>query len=194
MSSQSMRPTHSDRNTGRCVSCTIRQMTVTQLFLAELERETLRSRHALEQVPEGRRDWKPHEKSMAFGYLCDLVAVIPTWITKMVEEDQLDIAPKDGPSFTPPPSRTSADYVRALDDATDQAHKALRGTSDELLDAPWKLLAAGNVVAQQPRHVMIQDTFGHWAHHRGQLTVYLRLLNAKVPALYGPSADDRSFA
>lgn len=169
-------------------------MILTDLFLAELDRETLRSRHALEQVPEGRGEWKPHEKSMAFGYLCDLVAVIPTWIAKMIEQDQLDIAPKGGPSYTPPASRTSADYVRALDTAAEQAGAALRATTDAFLETSWQLLAAGNVVAEQPRHVMIRDTFGHWAHHRGQMTVYLRLLNAKVPALYGPSADDRNFA
>jgi uncharacterized damage-inducible protein DinB len=169
-------------------------MVLTELFLNELDREVARSRHALEQVPASRRDWKPHEKSMAFGYLCDMVATMPSWLAMMIDQDRLDIAPKGGPSFTPPTSQTSAEYVRALDDAAAEARRALRSTTDKFLETPWQLLASGSVVAEQPRHVMIRDTINHWAHHRGQMTVYLRLLDAKVPALYGPSADDPRFA
>ena len=73
-------------------------MKVTDLFLSELEREVRRSRHALEQVPEGKHDWKPHDKSMIFGYLADMVATIPTWIMMIVKQDELDIAPKAGPT------------------------------------------------------------------------------------------------
>ena len=73
-------------------------MKLTELYLAELDREVERSRRALEQVPEGKHDWKPHDKSMIFGYLTDMVATIPSWITMMVKQDELDIAPKDGPT------------------------------------------------------------------------------------------------
>jgi uncharacterized damage-inducible protein DinB len=83
--------------------------------------------------------------------------------------------------------------VKALDEAWLDARAALEKTTDEHLMTSWRLLARGQVVMELPRYVMIQDTITHWAHHRGQMTVYLRLLGAKVPALYGPSADDSRF-
>ena len=169
-------------------------MDVIKLFVEELEREVGRSRRALEQVPEGKRDWKPHDKSMPFGYLADMVATIPTWITMIVKQDSLDIAPKDGSSHRPPPFATPAEFVAALDKAAADAKAALEGTTESHLGTNWKLLAGGNVALDLPRHEMIRDTINHWAHHRGQMTVYLRLLGAKVPAIYGPSADDRSFS
>jgi uncharacterized damage-inducible protein DinB len=169
-------------------------MDVTELFLAELDKEVPRSRHALEQVPEGKHDWKPHDKSMIFGYLAQMVAEIPTWITMIIKQDELDIAPKDGAQQPRTPLNTSAEYVAALDKAAAGAQEALKGTNEEFLKTSWRLLAAGQVVAEMPRHEMIRDTINHWAHHRGQMTVYLRLMGAKVPALYGPSADDKNFA
>jgi uncharacterized damage-inducible protein DinB len=168
-------------------------MKMTELFLAELDREAQRSRHALEQVPANQRDWKPHEKSMPFGYLGDIVATIPSWISMIIRQDELDIAPKGGGSHRPPPSQTSEEFVKALEKAADDARAALKGTDDEFLKTHWKLLAGGQVVSDTPRHEMIRDTINHWVHHRGQMTVYLRMLGAKVPAIYGPSADDKSF-
>jgi uncharacterized damage-inducible protein DinB len=168
-------------------------MELTELFLAELDREVARSRKALEQVPEGQHDWKPHEKSMIFGYLAQMVADIPTWITMMITKDELDIAPKDGPQQTRTPLNTSAEYVAALEKAAAGAREALQGTNEEFLKTSWRLLAGGQVVLDMPRHEMMRDTINHWAHHRGQMTVYLRLMGAKVPALYGPSADDKEF-
>ena len=88
---------------------------------------------------------------------------------------------------------TSDALVKALEKSAADARAALAGTTDEFLMTPWKLLARGQVVMETPRWEMIQDTINHWAHHRGQMTVYLRLMGAKVPALYGPSADDKSF-
>ena len=169
-------------------------MRLTELFLSELDREVPRSRRALEQVPDGKRDWKPHEKSMAFGYLCDMVATIPTWLAMIVKQDQLDIAPKGGQQFRPPECKTSGEFVRALENAANDARAAIKDTDDEFLKTRWQLLAGGQVVADMPRHEMIRDTINHWAHHRGQMTVYLRLMGATVPAIYGPSADDKSFA
>jgi uncharacterized damage-inducible protein DinB len=167
-------------------------MELTELFLAELDREVARSRRALEQVPEGKAAWKPHEKSMIFGYLAEMVATIPTWITMMVKQDELDVAPKEARPPRPP-KNTSAEYLEALDKSAADARAALQGTNEEFLKTPWRLLAAGQVVMELPRHVMIRDTINHWAHHRGQMTVYLRLMGATVPALYGPSADDKRF-
>jgi uncharacterized damage-inducible protein DinB len=168
-------------------------MDLTTFLVAELDRELVRSRRALEQVPEGKYDWKPHDKSMGFGYLADLVATIPMWIATQVTSDELDVAPAGGSSLRLEPNKTSAALVGALDKAGADARKALGGTTDAHLKTTWRLKARGTVVAEAPRFEMIQDTFNHWAHHRGQMTVYLRLLGAKVPALYGPSADDRSF-
>ena len=169
-------------------------MNILDLFLAELDREVKRSRRALEAVPEGKSSWKPHEKSMEFGYLAYLVAAIPTWLTKIIQDNELDVAPKDAARREPPHFNTSAEYVAELEKAAAEARAALKRTNEEHLQTTWKLLAAGNVVIESPRHEMIRETINHWSHHRGQLTVYLRLLGAKVPALYGPSADDKNFA
>jgi uncharacterized damage-inducible protein DinB len=168
-------------------------MELTELFLAEFDREADRSRRALEQVPDGQHDWKPHDKSMIFGYLAGMVANIPTWIEMIISKDDLDIAPKDGPTQSRPALNTSAEYIKSLERACESARAALRGTTEAHLMTPWRLLAGGQVVDTSKRYEMIRDTINHWAHHRGQMTVYLRLMGAKVPALYGPSADDRRF-
>lgn len=168
-------------------------MNIIDLFISELDRETRRSRRALEMVPDNKRSWKPHDKSMEFGWLADMVATIPAWFTMILKQDELDVAPKDGQRPERPQPKTSAEYLAALDKAASEAKEALRGTSEAHLQTHWKLLAGGQVVADVPRHEMLRDTFNHWAHHRGQMTVYLRLMGAKVPALYGPSADDPRF-
>jgi len=168
-------------------------MQLTELFLAELDREVERSRRALEQVPEGKHDWKPHDKSMIFGHLTDMVATIPMWVTMIIKQDELDVAPKGGSNMPRQPKNTADEYIAALDKTAVDARAALKGTTDDHLKTDWKLLAAGQVVQQAPRYEMIRDTINHWAHHRGQMTVYLRLMGAKVPAIYGPSADDQRF-
>jgi uncharacterized damage-inducible protein DinB len=168
-------------------------MKLTEFLLAELDREVDRSRRALAQVPDGKYDWKPHDKSMIFGYLADMVAVIPSWIAMQVTQDSLDVAPGQGSGMKQEPHKTSAALIDALDTSAKAAREALQKTTDEHLKTPWQLKAHGQVVQEAPRFEMIQDTFNHWAHHRGQMTVYLRLVGAKVPALYGPSADDKSF-
>lgn len=168
-------------------------MKLTEFFREELDREVERSRKALEQVPDGQYQWKPHERSMIFGYLADMVATIPTWITMEINRDELDIAPPEGQGTKKAQKETKAELLKALDEAAAEARTALEKTSDEHLMTNWKLLAQGNVVMELPRYQMIQETINHWAHHRGQMTVYLRLMGAKVPALYGPSADDKSF-
>jgi uncharacterized damage-inducible protein DinB len=168
-------------------------MNIIDLFQSELDREVERSRRALENLPDGKSDWKPHEKSMQFGYLANMVATIPMWLTMIIERDELDIAPADGSANQWPNPTTSAEYVAALDKAAAEARAALRATNEEHLQTHWRLLAGGQVVSDTPRHEMLRDTINHWAHHRGQMTVYLRLMGAKVPALYGPSADDKRF-
>jgi len=168
-------------------------MKMTEQFLAQLEREAEGSKKALERVPEGKPEWAPHEKSMQLGYLATLVATMPSWIAMAVNQDSLDLAPKGGPGYRPPAWETTADLVKNLESAVAEARTALEGTTDEHLMTPWQLQVGGQVVMEQPRHVVIEDTFAHAAHHRGQLTVYLRLLGQPVPAIYGPSADEQSF-
>jgi uncharacterized damage-inducible protein DinB len=167
-------------------------MKMTELFSAQLEREATISRRVLEKVPEGRPDWKPHAKSMPLGYLSTLVATMPSWVGMAITQNELDLNPPGGAQRPPSPS-TNAELLKAHDEAVGQGRDALKGTRDEHLLTPWRLLVSGQVVMEAPRHVVIEDTLTHLAHHRGQLTVYLRLNEVAVPHVYGPSADDRSF-
>ncbi len=167
--------------------------TIRDFLLSELTREVDRSRKALEQMPEGKGEWKPHDTSMKFAYLAELVAIIPTWVAMQVTKDELDVAPLEKSNVTRTPKVTRADYLKALDDAAAEAEQALGKTTDEHLATNWKLKARGAVVLEDSRAAMIQDSFNHLSHHRGQMTVYLRLIGAKVPAIFGPSADDNRF-
>jgi uncharacterized damage-inducible protein DinB len=168
-------------------------MTITELFLAQLDREAEVSKRALARVPEGRPDWKPHEKSMALGYLAVLVASMPSWISLAIRQDELDLNPPKGPKYQSPTWKTVADLLKVHDDSVGQARAALRGTTDDFLMTKWRLLFGGQVVQENPRHVVVADTFNHLAHHRGQLSVYLRLNDVPVPSVYGPTADEKSF-
>ena len=166
--------------------------TIAELLLAELERESAGTRRVLERVPEGKNDWKPHGKSMPLGYLAALVATMPGWAAAMIELDQLDVTAA-GEYQTR--SRTSTrELLEVFDQAVEKARKALAATTDEHLMTTWKMLAGGHVVSEQPRYVAIRDgAINHLAHHRGQLTVYLRLNEAAIPSIYGPTADEKSF-
>jgi hypothetical protein len=167
---------------------------LTELFVAELDAEAPRTRRALENVPEGKDDWKPHQKSMPLGRLAMLVAQMPSWIPLIIGRDELDVIPAAGSNVDQRPLRTPAELVAAMEKNVADARKVLEGTTDEFLMTKWKLLAGGKVVAEDPRYIVVRDTFLHLAHHRGQLTVYLRLNEAPVPSIYGPSADDQRFA
>lgn len=164
-------------------------MTIVDLFSAQLEREAAISHRALERVPAGRPDWKPHEKSMPLGYLAMLVATMPSWIAMAVLQDELDIGTGGGPTMW----TSTRELLDAHEASVVRGRDALRGTSVDHLMTPWRLLVAGKTVMEAPRHVVIEDTFTHLAHHRGQLTVYLRLNEAAVPSIYGPTADERTF-
>lgn len=168
-------------------------MKLTEFFVAALDREVERSGRALAEVPDGKYQWKPHDRSMIFGYLADMVATMPSWLAMAIQRDELDIAPKDGSTMKQEPKETSAALLKALEKSAADARAAIESTTDDHLLTSWRLLAGGKVVMETPRYVVIQDTLNHWAHHRGQMTVYLRLMGAKVPAIYGPSADDNTF-
>jgi uncharacterized damage-inducible protein DinB len=169
-------------------------MKLTDLFLSELEAEVPATRRVLERVPDGRPDWKPHPKSMPLGYLATLVATMPSWITMTIKQDELDLNPPGKPKPIPATMTTARELVQALDGAVNGAREALRSTTEEHLLTTWRLLVAGHVVSEQPRYVVIRDAaFNHLAHHRGQLTVYLRLNDVAVPSIYGPTADEQRF-
>jgi uncharacterized damage-inducible protein DinB len=168
-------------------------MTASELFGALLEREAEVSRRALGRVPEGRPEWKPHPKSMALGYLATLVATMPSWIAMAITQDELDLKPPGGGGYRAPTWTTVAELQRIHDGCVAQARAALAAADDGFLQTPWRLLVGGRVVMTSPRHAVVADTFTHLAHHRGQLSVYLRLNEVAVPSLYGPSADEPSF-
>ena len=170
-------------------------MKLTELYLAQLEREAEGTRDALERVPEGRNDWKPHEKSMPLGYLAALIAKIPGWIAMTIDADELELGSKGGSKFTPAVLESRTELLKSLEESVTEAREALNKTTDEHLLKPWRLIAGGQVVSEEPRYVVLTDgVFSHLAHHRGQLTVYLRLIRVPVQALYGPSADERKSA
>jgi uncharacterized damage-inducible protein DinB len=166
---------------------------ITELLLAELDREVVTTRRALERVPDGQNDWKPHPKSMELGYLAGLIATMPSWIHSIVTRDELDLAePGD---YKTGGYGTNAELLEAFDKAVGKAREALSGTDDEqLLTTKWRMLVQGKEVSNLERYVAIRDdVINHLAHHRGQLTVYLRLNDVPVPSIYGPTADDKSF-
>jgi uncharacterized damage-inducible protein DinB len=170
-------------------------MKMTEMFLDELEREAAASRSTLQRVPEGHNDWKPHPKSMPLGYLASLVATMPAWVVTMIKQDELDFKSPAAAKFKPLEWRKRSELLAVLESSLVEAREALRHTTDEHLMTPWRFRAGEHVVDENPRHVMIAHAvFSHLAHHRGQLTVYLRLNEASVPALYGPSADEGKVA
>ena len=168
-------------------------MKLTEQLLGELDREAPRTRGALEQVPQDRDDWAPHPKSMPLARLAGLVASMPSWVTLIIEQDELDLTPPPGKGQWQQPA---VDKLGDIHDAhVAKARESLARTTDEfLMSTSWRLRAGGQVVMEQPRYIVLRDTLNHLAHHRGQLTVYLRLCDRTVPAIYGPSADDQRFA
>jgi uncharacterized damage-inducible protein DinB len=161
-------------------------MKMTELFLAQLEREAPITRKAVERVPEGRNDWKPHPRSMLFGYLAALVASMPSWIAMAIERDELDLGAGGAQSAV----ATSRELLEVFDKSAASARRALSSSNDEHLMTPWVLRHGQRVLSRQPRYVVVGDVFTHLAHHRGQLTVYLRLNDRPVPSIYGPTADE----
>ena len=168
-------------------------MTLVEMLLSELDREAPRTRRALAAVPPDRDGWAPHEKSMPLGRLAGLVATMPSWVSLILGQEELDLTPPSGQGqYQQPPTDKLAE---THDGHVVKAREALSRTNDEFLfSTNWRLRAGGHVVMDQPRHIVLRDTFNHLAHHRGQLTVYLRLCGRSVPAIYGPSADDQQFA
>jgi uncharacterized damage-inducible protein DinB len=164
------------------------ETTLGAAFLQELEAEAASTRKCLERIPENLFGWKPHEKSMTMGYLALLVAEIPKWITHMVEKGDIDFAAFE--HFQP---KTTAELVNHFVENLKGAGNALRGVSNEALAKTFSLKNHGQVLFSSPIKDNIGSSINHLVHHRGQLTVYMRLNDIPVPSIYGPSADDRRF-
>ena len=157
-------------------------------YLKELEAEVPASRKCLERIPQTSYDWKPHEKSMQMGYLALLVADIPRWISYGIEESVVDFATY--PQFK---LSTTAALLQHFDDNIEKAKAVLRTVTNEKLEETFYLKNSGQVLMSQSKKELVISSINHWVHHRGQLTVYMRLQNIAVPSIYGPSADDRSY-
>jgi len=163
--------------------------TITQSFLKELNAEYRATRACLERIPETLFEYKPHPKSMNLGYLSLLVAEIPLWVKHMVTDGEIDFVTFK--HFTP---KTTKELVDHFEDNMNAARNALQATTDEALQSSFVLKANGQVLYSAPKITDIGATLNHWVHHRGQLTVYMRLNDIPVPSIYGPSADDKNFA
>ena len=162
--------------------------TFAMAFLKEIENEAAASKKCLERIPVTSFEYKPHPKSMKMGYLALLVAEIPLWIKCMVETGEIDFV--TFPHFNP---NTTQELVNHLEENLDGAKTALQNVSDDELQKSFTLKANGKVMYTAPKIQDIGTTINHWVHHRGQLTVYMRLNDIAVPSIYGPSADDKNF-
>jgi uncharacterized damage-inducible protein DinB len=157
-------------------------------YARELEAEAPATRKCLERVPESLWGWKPHEKSMPMGYLVSLVAEIPMWISYSIEHTVIDFV-----TFAHDEPKTTSELIANYDRYVEGAKKALREVSNETLEETFYLKNNGHVLFSSPQKENISSSINHWVHHRGQLTVYMRLNDIAVPSIYGPSADEKGF-
>src|SRR5215475_13284472 len=133
-------------------------MKITELLLAELDREAVGSRKALENVPEGKNDWKPHEKSMPLGSLATIVATIPAWLEMVVNIDELDINPPGGPKFKPQPWTTRKELLEQFEASLKKGREVLQKTTDDhLFNTKWRMLNGGKLMSEQIRYEVVRD-------------------------------------
>jgi uncharacterized damage-inducible protein DinB len=161
-------------------------MSIGEAFLAELDTEMPSTRRVLERVPSDKGEWKPHAKSFALGHLAQLVATMPGWIPRTVRDTEINLSTGAGYSF-----QTTETLLSQFDKAVSDARAALAASQDSDYDVPWSLKMGPNVLFTAPRGVVVRQHINHLCHHRGQLTVYLRLLDVPVPSVYGPTADEK---
>lgn len=156
---------------------------------AELEREARTTRKHLERVPDDRFDWRPHQKSSTAGQLASHLVDCLRWTGPIFSADELDMDPS---TYRPFHAASNAALLDAFDGAVAQAKQAIADASDPDANQPWRLRMRGKVWFEKPREAVFRDmTLNHLVHHRGQLSVYLRLLDVPVPGSYGPTADER---
>lgn len=164
-------------------------MSIAELLLPEYDREMATTRRLLERVPMHRASWKPHEKSMTLGRLASHLADIPEWAVKGCILDEIDVAPQGGPPQRPIYGSVE-ELLAVFDRNVTDGRAAIADMTDEAFARPWVAKAGGVVRLTLPKaDVMRTWVLGHTIHHRGQLTVYLRLNDVPLPGIYGPSAD-----
>jgi len=166
-------------------------MPLVDALLPEYDREMGLTRRALERVPDGQFDWKPHPTSVTLGRLAEHLAEMPLWGTMTMTQSELDMATPRPPDYRSPATR---DAVLAMFDANHKTGRGhLVGKTDPEFFAPWTLKSGGKEVFTMPKAAVMRNfVLNHMIHHRGQLTVYLRMLGVPVPSIYGPSGDERT--
>ena len=165
-------------------------MSMTEALLQELEQEAQTTRRVLERVPSDKLAWKPHDRSMSLGQLALHVATLPGAIAEISRQSPFPL-----PEFVQPSATTAAELIPALEQSVTKAREVLRTMDDAALAKTWRAVAGDTEVMAIPVGVLFRSIMlNHWYHHRGQLAVYLRQVGAKVPAIYGPSADENPFA
>jgi uncharacterized damage-inducible protein DinB len=167
-------------------------MKISESLLPEFDHEMANTRKVLERVPEAKFTWKPHPKSFEFGALAAHIANMTEWATMTIDQDSFDVAPPGGQPHQNPKYTSTKDLVAAFDKGVADARAAIAGADDGKMMEPWSLLAGGQAMFRMPRVTVVRSfVMNHIIHHRAQLTVYLRLNEIPVPALYGPSADEQ---
>lgn len=165
-------------------------MTIANALLAELEQEAHATRRVLERVPQAHLPWKPHPKSYSLGQLALHVATVPGNVAELVARDSVE-----APRFVQPEAGSTAELVPALSASVAKAKQLLAGFDDAQMADTWRLTNGGRELMAMPRAAFARAIMlNHWYHHRGQLLVYLRLLDLPVPPVYGPTADENPFA
>ncbi|MGH7731835.1 MAG: DinB family protein [Candidatus Eiseniibacteriota bacterium] len=163
-----------------------------QPLIAEMKQEAGATRRVLERVPADRLAWRPHPKSMSLGQLALHVARIPGALANLAKGDGVDASTVN---FEAPAPASADELVPTLESSVASACEYLETLDAEAAGAPWRLTAGGREIFNIPRAAMLRTLMlNHWYHHRGQLVVYLRLLDVPVPSVYGPSADENPFA
>ena len=169
-------------------------MSIAQSLLPEFDQEMEATRKVLERVPTDKLDWGPHEKSMTFRQLATHVANLPSWTQITLQQDEFDVEPPGGEAWTPPEVDSTADLLAMFDQNTTSARKALAAVGDDVFMQSWTLKKAGESLFSAPKAgVLRRFVMNHLIHHRGQLTVYLRLIGVPVPQTMGPTADEPDF-
>jgi uncharacterized damage-inducible protein DinB len=160
-------------------------------LLAELEQEAATTQRVLERIPQAHLSWRPHPKSMSLGQLALHVATVPGSVAELAARD---VVPEP-PAFVQPEAATAAELVPSLLASIATARATLGGFDDARMTAMWRLQSGGRDIMAMPRVALVRAIMlNHWYHHRGQLLVYLRLLDQSVPSVYGPTADENPFA
>ena len=167
-------------------------MRIADALLPEFDQEMANTRKCLERIPTAKFSYKPHPKSFDMGSLAVHIATVCDWGAITLAQDSFDYAPVGAEPYKPPVAKDTAELLAMFDKGSKQFRAALAATDDGAFMKPWSLLAGGSTVFTMPRVAVIRSMiFNHLVHHRGQLTVYLRLNDVAVPGIYGPSADEQ---